>query len=198
MRVLKTDWRLAAVAAAALALTCDAASAAGQLDAQNFQADIDVLVAPTASIQIVGGNLLFLRVPPPGSTIPSHGVTFKITGNANATVTAAPDSFVFVPTDDAPAGEYLGNAVLNGNSIGYKLRLDFPVSGVVGSPAQFAGLPGFAPGPTTPPLTVNLMLTGGTRNGRIHMESNEHWTPSGGIPLPGIYVGAVTLTVSAN
>ncbi len=189
-------WTAATVTA--LAATSGLAQAAGQLDAQNFQAEVEIQVAPVATIEIVGTPLLYLRVPPPGSTIPSHGVSFRIEGNASATVVAEPDSFVLVPTDDAPSGEYLGNAVLNGNSVGYKLRLDFPVSGVVGSPAQFAGLPGYTGGPTEPPLTVNLMLTGGVRNGRIHMESNEHWTPSGGIPLPGIYVGGVTLTVSAD
>ena len=99
---------------------------------------------------------------------------------------------------NTPRASIWDAATLNGNSVGYRLRLDFPSQGVVGSPVQFAGLPGYAAGPTEAPLTVNLMLTSGTRNGRIHLEASHQWTPSGGLPLPGIYVGEVVLTVTAN
>jgi hypothetical protein len=30
------------------------------------------------------------------------------------------------------------------------------------------------------------------------MEADPNWTPSGGIPLPGLYVGQVTMTLTAS
>lgn len=176
--------------------TAGSAMAAGQIDPQNYATDVNVQVLPIAEIQVIGSPLLYLRIPPPGSTLPVSGVNFKVTGNANATVTAEPDSFVTIPTDIYPAGEHMGRAVLNGNPVGYRLRIDFPVAGVPGSPTQNAALPGYEPGPTAP-LSVNLGLTSGMRNGRLHMEASPAWTPSGGLPLPGIYAGTVVLTVSA-
>jgi hypothetical protein len=182
----------AALVAALLTSSLSPAEAAGN------QVDVQVQVAPFVQIQILGTGLLYLAVPPAGSTVPSAGVTFTVTGNSFATVIAEPSSFVQVPTLDYPGGEYMGRAVLNGNPVGYRLRLDFPVTGVVGSPVAHAGLPGFEAGPTTPPLTVNMNATGGTRNGRIHMEASHEWTPDNGLPLPGVYVGSVTITVTAN
>lgn len=171
---------------------------AQQIDNQTYQTNVNLNVMPIAQIEIIGGSLLYLSVPPSASTIPSTGVTFRITGNASATMTAEPDGFVTIPTLDYPTGEEMGRAELNGNAVGYRLRLDFPAQGTVGSPVQYAGLPGYAAGPTEPPLTVNLMTTSGARNGRIHLEASHQWTPDGGLPLPGIYVGEVVLTVTAN
>lgn len=158
---------------------------------------VTINVVPTASIAIIGSNLLYLRIPPAGSTIPATGVTFRVTGNASASVTAEPDSFVSVPTVERPSGESMGRATLNGNSVGYRLRLDFPWLGIAGSPAHSAVLPGYEDGPTEPPLAVSLTFTGGSRDGRVHLEASPNWTPDGGLPLPGVYVGTVTLTVSA-
>jgi hypothetical protein len=186
-------------AALGAAFACLLSSAqAQQIDNQTYQTNVDLNVLPIAEIEIIGGSLLYLSVPPSASTIPSAGVNFRVTGNASATMTAEPDGFVTIPTFDYPAGEEMGRAELNGNPVGYRLRLDFPSQGAVGSPVQFAGLPGYAAGPTEPPLTVNLMSTSGVRNGRIHLEASHEWTPDGGLPLPGIYVGEVVLTVTAN
>ncbi|HWA19456.1 MAG TPA: hypothetical protein VG757_10715 [Devosia sp.] len=185
----RSDRQLIALCAAA-ALFGHPALAADEQDVP-----VTITVVPTASIAIIGTtNLLYLEIPPAGSTIPASGVNFAITGNANASVTAEPDSFVSIPTFDYPTGESMGRAVLNGNPVGYRLRLDFPA---VGPGAASSRLPGYEDGPTTPPLAANLMATGGTRNGRIHLEASPDWTPTGGLPLPGIYVGSVTITVTA-
>lgn len=159
---------------------------------------VNVAVLPTAQLEFVGTPLLSLAVPPATSTIPSKGVTFRVSGNASATVVAEPDDFIIVPTPDYPLGEHMGRAVLNGNSVGYRLRLDFPSASMALSPIAYAGLPGYQSGPTEPPLTVNLLTSSGQRNGRVHLEASQQWTPDGGLPLPGIYVGEVFLTVTAN
>lgn len=182
-----------------------ATGAAGQLHAQQISEDqfltnVSIEIIPFAQLSFQSGNLLYLLIPPPGSTAPSSGVNFIVTGNADATLVAEPDDFVFVATEDE-GDQYLGRAVLNGNSVGYRLELRFPRSGVGGGNPQFpafAGLPGFEEGPTIPPLTVDLTTTGNSRTGVLHMETNPNWTPSGGIPLPGIYVGHVTLTLTAS
>jgi hypothetical protein len=181
-------------------MTCALALACGHAYAQAPQDETEVTISvlPTVQLEFLSTPLLYLSVPPSASTIPSTGVNFRVIGNASATMTAEPDGFVTIPTLDYPAGEEMGRAELNGNPVGYRLRLDFPSQGAVGSPVQFAGLPGYAAGPTEPPLTVNLMSTSGVRNGRIHLEASHEWTPDGGLPLPGIYVGEVVLTVTAN
>lgn len=187
--------KLATVSATAILLACGTALSQPTGSDETL---VNVSVQPTVQLEFLSSPLLYLAVPPASSTIPSAGVNFRVTGNASATMVAEPDDFVLVSTPEYPSGEHMGRATLNGNSVGYRLRLDFPSQGVVGSPVQFAGLPGYAAGPTEAPLTVNLMLTSGTRNGRIHLEASHQWTPSGGLPLPGIYVGEVVLTVTAN
>jgi hypothetical protein len=163
-----------------------------QITNATYLAHVNVDVLPVAEISIIGSGLLYLNVPPPGSTVPSSGVSFVVSGNANASLVAEPSQFVEV------AGEgFMGKAVLNAGEIGYKLELRFPRTGAPGSPIAIAALPGYEAGPTTPPLSVNLMATGGQRSGVIHMESDPNWTSDGGIPLPGLYVGQVTLTLTA-
>ena len=182
-----------------------AAGAVGQLQAQQisedqFQTNVSVQIIPFAELNFQAGNLLYLLIPPPGSTAPSSGVNFTVTGNADATLVAEPDDFIYVTTQDE-GPQHLGRAVLNGNSVGYRLDLRFPRGGVAGgSPSgiRTAALPGFEEGPTTPPLTVDLTTTSNQRTGVLHMETHPNWTPGGGIPLPGIYVGLVTLTLTAS
>ncbi len=173
---------------------------AQQISEDQFLTNVSIDIVPFAQLNFQGGNLLYLLIPPPGSTAPSSGVNFVVTGNADATLVAEPDDFVLVNTQDE-GQQHLGRAVLNGNSVGYRLELRFPRSGVGGGNPQFpafAGLPGFEEGPTVPPLTVDLTSTGNSRTGVLHMETNPNWTPGGGIPLPGIYVGNVTLTLTAS
>lgn len=157
------------------------------------QINVAMTVIPFAEISIVGSNLLYLRIPPPGSTQPSNGVNFVVNGNALATVVAEPAEFIAVPGEGV-----MGKAVLNGGNVGYDILLRFPHNPVVGSPVRNAGLPLTGPGPTDPPLTVNLPLTGGTRQGQLHLIAHPNWTETGAIPLPGIYAGQVSLTVMAD
>jgi hypothetical protein len=170
------------------------ASGAQQLNNQQYTTNVNVQVAPYADLQFLDTPVLKLDVPPPGSTVPSNGLKFKVTGNASATLTAEPDDFMEVPGE----GPFMGRAVLSTSSIGYKLELRFPSGGVFGSPIQIGALPGFEEGPTVPPLEVDLTLTGGERLGVIHMESSQAWTEDGSIPLPGIHVGTVVITLTAS
>jgi hypothetical protein len=120
-------------------------------------------------------------------------VRFRVTGNAAAILTAEPTAFLEVPSEG-----HLGKAVLGAEEIGYSIELRFPRTGAPGSPVQIAGLPGGEPGPTTPPLEVDLTATGGQREGEVHLLASQAWTEHGGLPLPGIYVGQVTLTLTAD
>jgi hypothetical protein len=175
---------------AVLGLAGAPAAASGSV---SYLTTVDIDVLPFADLAIIGSNLLYLEIPPPGSTVPASGVRFVVAGNASATLVAEPDDFIFVRGEGN-----LGRAVLNGESIGYKLELRFPSGGVGTSYPQYAALPLSVEGPTVPPLTVDLMATGGSREGVLHMESDPNWTPTGGIPLPGIYVGQVVLTLIAD
>ncbi len=168
-------------------------SQAQQLTNASYQTNVNVAVLPFADLAFIGPNLLYLQIPPPGSTVPSTGVTFVVSGNASATLIAEPTEFITVPGEGI-----MGKAVLNSGSVGYKVELRFPRLGAPGSPIAIAALPGYAAGPTTPPLTVNLVPTGMSREGRIHMESDPTWTTDGGIPLPGLYVGQILLTLTAD
>lgn len=170
------------------------AAAEGATDSTNVNVNVQVL--PTAYLVFQNTPLLYLEVPPPGSTAPSNGVFFTVIGNASATLTAEPDAFINVPSEG-----YMGKAVLSTSAIGYKINLSFPRTGFAGppvSPVQIATLPGYAEGPTTPPLTVNLTATGGARDGVINMETNQAWTADGSLPLAGVHVGQVILTLSAS
>jgi hypothetical protein len=167
---------------------------AQQVSNEAFNVNVNVLVAPIAQLDFIDNPLLYLEIPPPGSTVPASGVRFQVVGNASAILVAEPNDFIEIPTEG-----HMGRAVLNGNSVGYKLELRFPRTGVPGSGIQIASLPGFEEGPTTPPLEVDLTLTSGVRQGVIHMESDPAWNDMGGtLPLPGLYVGAVTLTLTAD
>jgi hypothetical protein len=163
-----------------------------QVDSKTFRTTVNVAVLPFAQLNIIGSNLLSLRIPPAGSTIPSSGVKFMVAGNANATMTAAPSDFIQI------GSQFLGKAVKGSDQIGYNLELRFPTVGAPGSPKAAAGLPGFEPGSTYPPLSVNLATTGNQRAGEIHLEADPNWTPSGGIPLPGVYIGQIVLTLVAS
>ena len=111
-----------------------------------------------------------------------------------AILSATPDAFIQIPSQN---NNYLGKAVLNGNAVGYKINLQFPSIGVLGSPTS----PAFSPVTSrsgTSPLAVNLTLTGGARDGVIDLVADPSWTADGGLPLPGIYVGNVILTLTAD
>lgn len=173
------------------AITLCAAEAG--LASNTAQVQVNVEIAPIAYLVFDSTPLLYLEVPPPDSTAPSNGVLFRVIGNATATLTAEPDAFINVPGQG-----YLGKAVLGLSEVGYRVQLRFPNVGVVGSLPQTSELPGFEEGPTTPANVVDLLLTGGERSGVLHMETSQEWTEHGGLPLAGIHVGEVILTLSAD
>lgn len=163
---------------------------------------VEVVVLPYAELEFLGEPHLSLTVPPPGSTIPAAGVEFAVTGNAFATLQAAPGQFMKVPVLVSPTlgfrDRWLGQAVLGGASIGYRIRLDFPSQESLSGFSQVAVLPGTMQGPTAPPLKVNLDQLGGTELGQIHLEASPVWTASGGWAPPGIYTGEIILTLTAS
>lgn len=180
------------ILAASAVLACSAPIAPATAS-ETDEVQINIEVAPIAYLVFDSTPLLYLEIPPPGSTVPSNGVFFRVIGNASATLTAEPDAFINVPGEG-----YMGKAVLGLSEVGYNLELRFPRLGVSGSPIQISVLPGFEEGPTVPSNPVDLLLTGGEREGVIHMETSQEWTEHGGLPLAGIHVGEVILTLSAD
>ena len=171
---------------------------AQQLTNQTFQTNINIEIAPVAELTFEGANpLLYLEIPPEDFTIPGSGVNFSVTGNADATLIAEPDAFIEVVTEDglhiwARRSRAQRRSATSWNS---DFREQVPREDPLHDGCL---LPGFEEGPTAPPLLVDLSSTGQQRTGVLHMEAHPNWTPSGGIPLPGIYVGAVTLTLTAS
>lgn len=157
------------------------------------EVDVTITVVPFATLEFIGNPLLYLAVPPPGSTVPSNGVDFLVIGNASVSVSAEPNEFITIP----------GQGVLararrpDGESVGYNIELRFPRLGVLGSPANIAALPNFTEGPAVSPV-VDLTLTANEREGRLHMEASEMWTEAGGLALPGLYEGEIILTLAAE
>ena len=177
------------------ALSCGPAVAqlANPWETDGAEVLMELAVGPFVELEILGQPLLYLEIPPPGSTAPSEGVGFNVIGNASATVTAEPDAFIQV----AGPENWLGKATMGTEEIGYDIVLRFPLYAASSSPTDIATLPGNKPGPT-PGLTVDLTKTGYEREGVIHLEADENWTEHGGIPFPGVYTGSVTITVSAD
>lgn len=150
-------------------------------------------VQPFVELELLDPALLALSIPPAATSGPGT-LKFRVTGNASATVTATPSNFIEIP---APAyGGFMGKAVhTSGNEeIGYNLILYFPR---LGPGVQIAALTG-ADGVGTSPLSVDLTQTGGVRDGELLLQANTAWTPHGGIPAYGLYVGEVTITVTAD
>lgn len=159
------------------------------------QTQVNINVVPVATITFIHGNTLTLDVPPSKSTVNTSGtVDFVVSGNARATLSAAPDQFIDIPGVN---NGWMGKAVKGNNFIGYKLQLTFPSNGFVGSPPAIAGLPLYEP-QGTPPLSAELPLTGGSRPGAIDLYASADWTQAGGLPLPGLYVGQIILTLTAD
>jgi hypothetical protein len=157
---------------------------------------LELLVQPFAELRLVSAPLMFMSVPPAGTALPGARVRFEVRGNAHASVSAAPEDWVSIPS----LGDlYLGKAILQGqddeteNQIGYDITLRFPSAGP--GPLQSRSLPG-GNGQGTEPLTVTL--NGATRQGAIDLVADHHWTASDGLPKVGLYVGQVVITVSAN
>lgn len=156
---------------------------------------VNINVVPFATLEFTDPDpLLYLLVPPPGSTIPSAGVAFTVTGNSMATLSAEPDSFMQVPAAQYPGvsfDPYLGRAIQSGQEIGYDLELRFPI------PGPNPGLPLTSPGAAVSPQ-VDIAGAGGAVGGVLHLIANPNWTSDGGMALPGLYEGEIILTLTAN
>ena len=164
--------------------------------AQPAEVGVDINVVPIASITFEGGNLLALTVPPSGSTVNTVGsVIFVVTGNAKATLTAAPNDFVFIPGTN---NGWMGKAIKGGDVIGYQVQLTFPNNTVGSSFKAIASMPLSVQQGTVPPLSVPLPLTGGERKGTVDLLASATWTTDGGLPATGVYSGQVVLTVTAE
>ena len=190
----KTEIRvLSAVALAAtsfLALPAHAQQA-GASDIVN----VNINVMPFATLEFVDADpLLYLEVPPPGSTVPATGVGFTVIGNSNATLSAEPDAFMqaMSVTYKGVTDPHLGLATQAGEEIGYDLQLELftPVDDI-------KALPLIQEGPAVSPL-MDVAGAGGEVSGVLHLIANPNWTVDGGLPLPGLYEGEIILTLTAS
>lgn len=157
--------------------------------------NVNINVMPFATLEFVDPDpLLYLEVPPAGSTVPATGVEFTVIGNASATLSAEPDSFIQIPEAQYPGisfDPYLGRATQSGQEIGYDIELRFPI------PGPNTGLPLIQEGPATSPL-VDVAGSGGEVGGVLHLIADPNWTVDGGLPLPGLYEGEIILTLTAS
>lgn len=171
---------------------------AQQISPGVFQVNTTVTVLPYAELIFTAGSLLYLQIPPGGSTIPVDGVEFYITGNATTSLSAEPDAFLEISAPDglpgisgAPGPYYLGEAENgNGDLIGYDIALQFPTPA-----SSSARLPKTTESPTAT-LTANLQS--GNAYGIIDLITNAEWSNQGTLPMPGLYEGGVVLTLTAN
>ena len=187
---------LAAVGACAC-IAVAAPAGAQQITPSEFVTTVNITVVPIAGLEFFDPNpLLFLTVPPPGSTIPAAGVAFTVIGNASASLSAEPASFLQVPGSvlfpPLLGTAHLGRATQSGQEIGYNLELTFPAFGV---PSR--RLPVLTQGPAVSDV-VNIIGAGGEVPGTLDLIANPNWTPTGGLPLPGLYEGEIILTLSPS
>lgn len=194
-------WRRAGGIAALTVLTLagTAAYAAGPNEA--FSTDINLQVEPYAELTFQTPTLLYLEVPPSTSTVNApSSVKFTVTGNAHATMTAAPSEYILIPSSPTDDGGWMGKALMGSEPLGYQLLLTFPSNSPFGcgcGPVRSATLP-LDDDVGTDPLTVNLVATGGTRRGSIDLYASTAWTLHGGLPLAGLYVGEIILMLTAD
>lgn len=188
-------YKLEALAAVAMALTAFGATAQ-QITPSQYQVQTTITVVPYAELTFLAGSLLYLKIPPGASTIPDGGVSFRVSGNAIASLTAEPSEFLQITTTvlnlglGGPGTYFLGKATINGADIGYDLSVDFPMGfgNTARLPKNFAG--------PTPARLANVLP--GDVFGTIDLITNAAWSNQGQLPLPGIYVGQVTLSLTAN
>ena len=170
-------------------------SATAQQASASETVTVNINVLPRATLEFTDPDpLLYLLVPPAGSTIPSAGVEFTVTGNSMATLSAEPDSFMQIPAAQYPVvsfDPYLGRAIQSGQEIGYDLELRFPI------PGPNTGLPLTSPGAAVSPQE-DIAGAGGAVGGVLHLIANPNWTSDGGMALPGLYEGEIILTLTAN
>lgn len=195
---MKNDLGLRAFAAATLttASLLPLPAAAQQINPSAFETTVNINVVPFASLTFNDPNpLLYLEVPPPGSTVPSTGVEFTVIGNSSATLSAEPDLFMQIPASQFVGvffDPYLGRATQGGEEIAYDIELRFPI------PGPNSGLPLSTQGPAISPLVDIVGAPGGAVGGVLHLIANPNWTAGGGLALPGLYEGEIILTLTAS
>lgn len=171
-------------------------ASAQQISSSEFVTTVNITVVPFAALEFVDQNpLLYLEVPPAGSTIPSSGVNFTVFGNSFATLSAEPSSFMQVPTAQffgVSFDPFLGRAVSPAGEIAYDFELRFPIF-----PFANNGLPLNVAGPAVSPL-VDVVGAGGSVGGTLDLIANPNWTSDGGLALPGLYQGEIILTLTAS
>jgi hypothetical protein len=181
----------------ATALTGPGTAVAQQLSPQQFVTTVNITVVPIATLTFDTTPLLYVEVPPPGSTIPSAGVAFTVSGNASASIAAEPDGFIQVPGSlifpPVSGNVFLGKATRpEGDEIGYNLQLTFPALGGSG-----VRLPLLSAGAAVSPV-IDVVANGGSVSGVLDLIANQNWTASGGFALPGLYEGEIILTLSPS
>lgn len=145
-------------------------------------------------------------------------IPFKVTGNAVATVTVKPSSYLHVYR-----GNWVGRSVgRNGATLGYQTVIHFPAPndhyawlggwddyddwdnwrgwggfGALPRWSHWTLLPGIN-NAGTPPLAANMIERGGQAWGVIYIVARPGWTTDGRDAPPGDYAGAVVLTITAN
>jgi hypothetical protein len=189
MKMVRTSKASTAVVALALFLCPSLGNA-------NGATVVTISVVPFAFVDFPPGEPnMFVRVGVDGfgTYAGTKGTTFTVSGNANATLQAVPHEFMTSPSTTGA----IGQAEKGADLIGYRMTLRFPNTFVTGSPVQTATLPG-TEDPTSPPLTVDMTLTSGVREGRILLQSNPTWTPTGATAPLGDYTVTVDLLVTAN
>jgi hypothetical protein len=221
---------------ALLAVILNPAGGAVAQPSRRASTTVSIRIDPIAEISFPQGTGFAIFVPP-SACLPSfnsrkHGcllwsqywwppiapvrIPFVVKGNALATVSARPDTFVRISS-----GRYLGRAVHSGEQLGYHVIVQFPLPsnsyhwlldwtewsdwglwnhwGGYGSlPAwsKIAQLPGLN-GVGTPPLTSSIVDRGGTAYGVIYIVTAHGWTIDGRRAGPGIYHGSIQVTVGA-
>jgi hypothetical protein len=153
-------------------------------------------------------------------------VPFSVRGNAQASISVAPDRFVRIREDyylgkalkeigvrfanrkrnklEARVGRGRGNSARS--SIGYNIFVQFPVTSEHRSkmavwsgnwPGGLVSLPGLN-GHGTPPLPATVSMQRHGALGMIYVIARDNWTENGKQAAPGNYRGAVQVTVMAD
>ena len=145
-------------------------------------------------------------------------IPFTVTGNALASVSAAPSAFLRIPHN-----RYYGRAVgPHGAPLGYDVVVHFPAPerdyrwlpdwsdwdnwddwghwrgfGFLPHWSKYARLSG-DDGAGTPPLTADMVSLHGSAYGVIYVVARRTWTPDGRPAEPGAYAGRLEVTVTAD
>ena len=167
-----------------------------------------IRIQPAAVISLPDEVDFSLIVPPEpvpnAEAIQPLRIPFSVRGNALATVSATPTTFLRI--DD---GKVLGRAVGpqgGDDSLGYDIVVQFPATAATAAGSTggggfdvssdrggYARLPGNED-EGTPDLTVDAAAYGSEVPGVILVVARQHWTEDGRDAAPGVYTGSFTVT----